>query len=47
MKAHGDVDARVHIYTATAQGSGRKLVLRSAAFASGKTHGIHFKGAEG
>ena len=37
MKAHGDVDARVHIYTATALGRGRWLVLRSAAFTPGES----------
>ena len=34
MKAHGDLDARVHIFAATA--------LRSAAFTSRKAPGTHF-----
>ena len=37
MKAHGDVDARVHMYTATALGIGRATNLRSDAFTPWKS----------
>ena len=40
----GDVDARVHIFTATVLGRGGRLVLRSAAFTPGKAPGTHFIG---
>ena len=38
----GDVDARVHLYTATILGRGRWLVLRSAAFNPGERHWYSF-----
>ena len=45
LKAHGDVDARVHIYTATALGRGRVASSTLGRFYPGESPpGTHFTG---
>ena len=44
MKAHGDVDARVHIFTAMALGRGRVASPMLGRLYPGKAPGTHFVG---
>ena len=44
MKAHGDVDARVHIFTAKALGRGRVASPRLGHLYPGEIPGTHFIG---
>ena len=44
MKAHGDVDARVHIFAAKALGRGRVASPTLGSLYPGESPGPHFRG---